>query len=112
MLLLVIFASMGVAIGFPAVGKIFSPYPFYLLMILLFFNFLKIEFSEVIHHAGETASMLLILCMCKLLIVPVALFLITQTLLPEYAFPYSSVGISTGVLLLYLGTSECLHYWP
>ena len=99
MLLLVIFASMGAGIGFPAVGKIFSPYPFYLLMILLFFNFLKIEFSEVIHHAGETASMLLILCMCKLLIVPVALFFVTQALLPEYALPILLLsGISTGVL--------------
>jgi bile acid:Na+ symporter, BASS family len=99
MLLLVIFASMGAGIGFPAVGKIFSPYPFYLLMVLLFFNFLKIEFSKVIHHAGETASMLLILCMCKLLIVPAALFFITQALLPEYALPILLMsGISTGVL--------------
>ncbi len=99
MLLLVIFASMGAGIGFPAVGKIFSPYPFYMLMILLFFNFLKIEFSEVIHHAGETASTLLILCMCKLLIVPVVLFFIAQALLPEYALPILLMsGISTGVL--------------
>ena len=99
MLLLVIFASMGAGIGFPAVGKIFSPYPFYLLMILLFFNFLKIEFSEVIHHAGETAPTLLILCMCKLLIVPVVLFFIAQALLPEYALPILLMsGISTGVL--------------
>ncbi len=99
MLLLVIFASMGAGIGFPAVGKIFSPYPFYLLMILLFFNFLKIEFSEVIHHAGETTIMLLILCLCKLLIVPVALFFVTQALLPEYALPILLMsGISTGVV--------------
>ena len=99
MLLLVIFASMGAAIGFPAVGKVFSPYPFYLMMILLFFNFLKIEFSEVIHHAGEMAFTLLILCMCKLLIVPVALFFITQALLPDYALPILLLsGISTGVL--------------
>jgi len=99
MLLLVIFVSMGVAVGFPAVGKIFSPYPFYLLMILLFFNFLKIEFSEVIHHAGETASTLLILCLCKLLIVPVALFFVAQALLPDYALPILLMsGISTGVL--------------
>jgi BASS family bile acid:Na+ symporter len=99
MLLLVIFGSMGAGIGFPAVGKIFSPYPFYLLMILLFFSFLKIEFSEVIHHAGETASMLLILCLCKLLIVPVVLFFIAQALLPEYALPILLMsGISTGVL--------------
>ncbi len=99
MLLLVIFASMGAAIGFPAVGKIFSPYPFYLLMILLFFNFLKIEFSEVIHHAGETASTLLILCLCKLLIVPVALFFVAHTLLPDYDLPILLMsGISTGVL--------------
>jgi len=53
MLLLVIFASMGAAIGFPAVGKIFSPYPFYLLMILLFFNFLKIEFLRIPGHSGH-----------------------------------------------------------
>ena len=105
MLLLVIFASMGAGIGFPAAGKIFSPYPFYLLMILLFFNFLKIEFSEVIHHAGETASTLLILCMCKLVIVPVALFFITQALLPEYALPILLMsGISTGVLAPFISS--------
>ena len=49
-LLLVIFCSMGAGIGFPNLGKVFLPYPLYLMMFLLFLSFLKIEFVEVLQN--------------------------------------------------------------
>jgi BASS family bile acid:Na+ symporter len=49
-LLLVIFGSMGVGIGFPNLGIVFLPYPLYLMMFLLFLSFLKIEFIQVLQN--------------------------------------------------------------
>ena len=98
-LLLVIFCSMGAGIGFPNLGKVFLPYPLYLMMFLLFISFLKIEFFEVLQNIKKTTSIILLLCLLKLLIIPVGLFFLAQAIWPEYALPVLLLsGISTGVV--------------
>ena len=102
-LLLVIFCSMGAGIGFPNLGKVFLPYPLYLMMFLLFLSFLKIEFVEVLQNIKKTTSIILVLCLLKLLIIPAGLFFLTQAIWPEYALPVLLLsGISTGVVASFI----------
>jgi BASS family bile acid:Na+ symporter len=90
---------MGVGIGFPEFGRIFAPYPLYFLVIQLFFSFLKINFLQVFAEAKERAVILFVLCLFKLLIIPILLFFLTQMLWPEYAVPVLLLsGISTGAV--------------
>ena len=98
-LLLVIFCSMGAGIGFPNLGRVFLPYPLYLMMFLLFLSFLKIEFIDVLRNIKKTTSIILLLCLLKLLIIPAGLFFLAQAIWPEYALPVLLLsGISTGVV--------------
>jgi BASS family bile acid:Na+ symporter len=98
-LLFVIFSAMGVGIELPEFGRAFSPYPLYFMMFQLFFSFLSINFLQVFHEMKKKAFVLLILCLFKLCIIPVGLFVLTQALWPEYATPVLLLsGISTGVL--------------
>jgi BASS family bile acid:Na+ symporter len=99
LLLLVVFAAMGIGIGLPEFGRIFAPYPLYFMMFQLFFSFLSINFFQVFQEVKKKAFILLILCLFKLCIIPVGLFFLTQALWPEYALPVLLLsGISTGVL--------------
>lgn len=98
-LLLVIFGSMGVGIGFPESGRIFLPYPLYLMMLLLFLSFLEIEFIAILKDMKKTTLILFLLCFLKLIILPTGLFLLTQMIWPNYALPVLLLsGISTGVV--------------
>ena len=98
-LLIVIFASMGVGIGLPEFGRIFAPYPLYFIMFLLFFSFLRINFLQAFQEARKRAFVLFILCLFKLCIIPVGLFFMAQLIWPEYAVPVLLLsGISTGVV--------------
>jgi len=104
-LLLVVFSAMGIGIGLPEIGSIFAPYPFYFLIILLFFSFLKINFLQVFAEAKEKAVILFVLCFFKLFLIPIVLFFLTQTLWPEYAVPVLLLsGISTGVVAPFIST--------
>jgi BASS family bile acid:Na+ symporter len=99
LLLLVVFSAMGVGIALPEFGKVFSPYPLYFLMSLLFFSFLKINFLQVFQEVRRKAFILFILCFFKLCVIPVGLFFLTQAIWPEYAVPVLLLsGISTGVV--------------
>jgi len=98
-LLLVVFSAMGMGIGLPEFGRIFAPYPLYCLIILLFFSFLKINFLQAFTEARERAAILSVLCLFKLLIIPILFFFLTRILWPEYAVPVLLLsGISTGVV--------------
>jgi len=104
-LLLVVFSAMGTGIGLPEFGRIFAPYPLYFLIILLFFSFLKINFLQVFAEAKEKAVILFVLCLFKLFLIPIVLFFLTKTLLPEYAVPVLLLsGISTGVVAPFIST--------
>jgi BASS family bile acid:Na+ symporter len=90
---------MGAGIGFPKLGRVFLPYSLYLMMLLLFLSFLKIEFFEVLRNIKKSTSIILVLCLLKLLIIPAGLFFLTQAIWPEYALPVLLLsGISTGVV--------------
>jgi BASS family bile acid:Na+ symporter len=78
---------MGSGIGLPEFGRIFVPYPLYLMMVLLFFSFLKIDFLQVFHDIRNKAFLLFILCLFKLGVIPAGLFFLTQAIWPEYAVP-------------------------
>ncbi len=104
-LLLVVFSAMGVGIGLPEFGRIFAPYPLYFMIIQLFFSFLKINFLQVFAEAKERAIILFVLCLFKLLIIPIALFFLTQIFWPEYAVPILLLsGISTGVVAPFISS--------
>ncbi len=96
---------MGVGIGLPEFGRIFAPYPLYFMIIQLFFSFLKINFLQVFAEAKERAIILFVLCLFKLLIIPIALFFLTQIFWPEYAVPILLLsGISTGVVAPFISS--------
>jgi bile acid:Na+ symporter, BASS family len=104
-LLLVVFSAMGVGIALPEFGRIFAPYPLYFLIVLLFFSFLKINFLQVFSEVRKKAFVLFILCLFKLCIIPISLFLLTRTLWPEYAMPVLLLsGISTGVVAPFISS--------
>lgn len=98
-LLLVIFGSMGLGIGFPEFGRIFLPYPLYFMMLLLFLSFLEIQFIAILKDMKKTILILFLLCFFKLIILPAGLFFLTQMIWPDYALPVLLLsGISTGVV--------------
>jgi BASS family bile acid:Na+ symporter len=98
-LLIVEFGSIGLAIAFPERFTAFLPYPLYLMMVFLFFSFLKVEFGEVLQHIKETASIIPILCLIKLVLLPAGLFYLFHLLWPKYAIPVLLLsGVSTGVM--------------
>ena len=104
-LLIVVFSAMGTGIGLPEFGRIFTPYPLYFMIIVLFFSFLKINFLQVFADVRERAVILFVLCLLKLFIIPIVLFFLTQALWPEYAVPVLLLsGISTGVVAPFIST--------
>ena len=104
-LLFVVFSAMGVGIGLPKFGRSFAPYPLYFLIVLLFFSFLKINFLQVFTEVKERAAILFVLCLFKLLIIPILLFFLTRILWPEYAVSVLLLsGISTGVVAPFISS--------
>jgi len=104
-LVLVIFCAIAAGIGLPEYTTVFSPYPFILLMVVLFFSFLKIEFVNAFHEMRKAVSILFVLCLLKLLVLPVALFFLTRAVWPEYALPVLLLsGISTGVVAPFISS--------
>jgi len=96
---------MGAGVAFPGVGRVFLPYPLYFMMCVLFFSFLKIEFGEVLQNLRKNTSLLLALCLLKLLVIPSSLFFLTQAIWPKYALPVLLLsGISTGVVAPFISS--------
>jgi bile acid:Na+ symporter, BASS family len=108
LLLAVIFASMAFGIGFPGLAEGFTPYPLYLMMFLLFFSLLKIDFGQAFQDLKKAGPRLFVLCLVKLLILPAALYFLTRAIWPKYAIPVLLLsGISTGVVAPFI--SNLLH---
>ncbi len=98
-LLIVEFGSIGLAIAEPEIFSVFLPYPLYLMMLMLFFSFLKVEFVEILRHVRETLSVIPLLCLFKLVLLPAGLFYLFHFLWPKYAIPALLLsGVSTGVV--------------
>ncbi|HSB06010.1 MAG TPA: bile acid:sodium symporter [Thermodesulfobacteriota bacterium] len=103
-LLVVTFGTIGVAIAFPEKCKAFEPYPLYLMMIFLFFSFLKIEFVKIFQDVRKTASVLFVLCLVKLIVLPAGLYFLSLAIWPKYAVPVLLLsGVSTGVVAPFMG---------
>jgi bile acid:Na+ symporter, BASS family len=103
-LLAVTFGSIGFAIAFPEWCNVFLPYPIYLMMVFLFFSFLKIEFVKIFQNLKKNASILLILCLFKLIILPAVLYYLALLVWPKYALAVLLLsGVSTGVVAPFLG---------
>lgn len=93
------FGSIGLALAFPERFTAFLPYPLYLMMLFLFFSFLKVEFAKVLQHIKETISIIPILCLFKLVLLPIGIFYFFHFLWPKYAIPALLLsGVSTGVM--------------
>jgi bile acid:Na+ symporter, BASS family len=83
----------------PALGRPFQPLLEYMLMFMLFLSFLGIRIGDirsVIAHAWKRIAFITIL---KILLVPVAVFLVVSWIFPEFALGMLLLaGISTGVV--------------
>ena len=101
---MVTFGTIGVAIVFPERCKVFEPYPLHLMMIFLFFSFLKIEFVKIFQDVRRTASVLFVLCLVKLIVLPAGLYFLASAIWPKYAVPVLLLsGVSTGVVAPFMG---------
>ena len=101
---MVTFGTIGVAIAFPERCKVFEPYPLYLMMLFLFFSFLKIEFVKIFQDVKKTASVLFVLCLVKLMVLPAGLYFLASAIWPKYAVPVLLLsGVSTGVVAPFMG---------
>ncbi|MCL5124080.1 MAG: bile acid:sodium symporter, partial [Deltaproteobacteria bacterium] len=104
-LLMVILFSSTIAIFKPNVCSPLQPYPLYLMMLLMFMSFLKINFSSLLDTSLESLYRLILQVVVKLVILPAILYWITSLLLPEFATPVLLLsGISTGVVAPFIAT--------
>ena len=102
-LLIVEFGSIGVGLAEPELFKVLLPYPLHLMMLFLFFSFLKVDFLEVLQHFKETLSVIPMLCFIKLILLPVGLFYLFDLLWPKYAVSALLLsGVSTGIVAPFL----------
>ena len=104
-LLIVIFSSMLGGILFPVWASFFRPYPVYLMMLLLFLSFLSISMGDIRDTLRHHAPTLVWLSFLKLILVPLAVYLIFKAVYPPYATAALLLtGISTGVVAPFIST--------
>jgi BASS family bile acid:Na+ symporter len=98
-LLAVAFSSMLAGIFFPRIGAWFSPYPFYLLMVLLLLSFLTISLGSIARELRRSAGLVGSLVGCKLILLPLGMFFLFRHFLPSHALAALLItGISTAVV--------------
>lgn len=99
LLFLVICVSVGFAISNPELCAPLQPLPLYLMMVLLFLSFLRINFDSLLDTSLRSLIQLGFLSLVKLIVLPVTVYWITLKIAPEYAVPALLLsGISTGVV--------------
>ncbi|MDW0192904.1 MAG: arsenic resistance protein [Nitrososphaeraceae archaeon] len=82
---------------FPSLGEFFSPYILVILGLLLFLNLIQLNFQDLI-STFKKPKFLFILCIMKVLVIPVTMYLITNQIYPKYALSVLLLsGISTGL---------------
>ncbi len=95
----VICVSVGLAILKPETGAALQPYPLYMMMILLFLSFLRINFDSLLDTSFRSLAQLTVLTVVKLIVLPVVLYFVTLQISPDFAIPVLLLsGISTGVV--------------
>ncbi|HEY5737177.1 MAG TPA: arsenic resistance protein [Nitrososphaeraceae archaeon] len=92
-----IFASTISGIIFPSIGEFFSPYILVILGLLLFLNLIQLNFQDLI-STFKKPKFLFILCIMKVLVIPVTMYFVTNQIYPKYALSVLLLsGISTGL---------------
>ena len=92
-----ILASTISGIIFPSLGEFFSPYILAILGLLLFLNLIQLNFQDLI-STFKKPKFLFILCIMKVLVIPVAMYFVTNQIYPKYALSVLLLsGISTGL---------------
>ena len=92
-----ILASTISGIIFPSLGEFFSPYILVILGLLLFFNLIQLNFQDLI-STFKKPKFLFILCIMKVLVIPVTMYFVTNQIYPKYALSVLLLsGISTGL---------------
>jgi BASS family bile acid:Na+ symporter len=98
-LLLVLFSSMMTGILAPGLGALFQPFPLYLMMLLLFISLLPIRMEDIWEAVRTGWRGIFLLAAVKIVLLPVAVFLLFRWAFPEYALgALLLTGISTGVV--------------
>ena len=92
-----ILASTISGIIFPSLGEFFSPYILVILGLLLFLNLIQLNFQDLI-LTFKKPKFLLILCIIKVIVIPVTMYFVTNQISPKYALSVLLLsGISTGL---------------
>jgi len=92
-----ILASTISGIIFPSLGEFFSPYILVILGLLLLLNLIQLNFQDLI-LTFKKPKFLLILCITKILVIPVTMYFVTNQIFPKYALSVLLLsGISTGL---------------
>ena len=82
---------------FPSLGEFFSPYILVILGLLLFLNLIQLNFQDLI-STFKKPKFLFILCITKVLVIPVTMYFVTNQIYPKYALSVLLLsGISTGL---------------
>jgi bile acid:Na+ symporter, BASS family len=98
-LLLVIYSSMLTGIILPRAFTCLQPYPFYLMMLLLFLSLLPIKTKTVWRTVRDSFKTIFTLTLFKLIILPAAVYVLFHIFCPPYAVASLLLtGISTGVV--------------
>lgn len=105
LLLCVVFASFLAGILLPRVGELFQPFILFFLMMVLFLSFLTIHPGDIRRLFRDQGRAVLWLSFLKLIVLPVAVFLIFRLFLPSYA-PAALLlaAASTGVIAPFIST--------
>lgn len=105
LLFVVVFGSMAAAVLFPELGSPFQPFILYLMMMLLFLSFLRIDFRALFDTSSASMFWLAKMVAVKLIALPALFYWLCRFILPEYAVPALLLsGISTGVVAPFIGT--------
>ncbi|MGB7696688.1 MAG: arsenic resistance protein [Nitrososphaeraceae archaeon] len=92
-----ILASTISGIIYPSLGEFFSPYILVILGLLLFLNLIQLNFQDLI-STFKKPKFLFILCIMKVLVIPVTMYFVTNQIYPKYALSVLLLsGISTGL---------------
>ncbi len=101
----VVFASMAAAVVWPELGVPFQDYLLYLMMVLLFLSFLRIDFRALVEISKSSTSRLVLLVLVKLAVLPGLLYAVCALFLPDYAIPVLLLtGMSSGVVGPFIAT--------
>jgi len=98
LLVLVVVASMALAVTFPDFGSRFRAFPFYCLMVNFFLSYLSIDLASVARVLKEHSGRLFAFAAMKMAVLPAIIYLVFYLIAPDYALSALLLtGVSAGV---------------